>query len=65
MFLKLFDLNPVENGNGLKLNISLTDNVLEPSMAFSVAKEFSSKSFSGKRNIQIHRKICFRIAKCS
>ena len=35
-----FDINPVENGLGLKLNISLTDNALLPEIALEVAKEF-------------------------
>lgn len=35
-----FDINPVESGSGLKLNISLTDNALVPEIALEVAKEF-------------------------
>jgi serine/threonine-protein kinase HipA len=35
-----YDINPVENGGGLKLNISLTDNALDLELARSVAKDF-------------------------
>lgn len=36
-----FDINPVETGHGLKLNISETDNSLDLSLALSVCKNFS------------------------
>ncbi|MHB1921480.1 MAG: type II toxin-antitoxin system HipA family toxin [Chitinophagaceae bacterium] len=38
-----FDINPVENGTGLKLNITLTDNALDLEIALEVAGEFRVK----------------------
>ncbi|MDB5211496.1 MAG: toxin HipA [Sediminibacterium sp.] len=38
-----FDINPVEHGTGLQLNISLTDNALDLNIALSVAREFRVK----------------------
>ena len=35
-----FDINPVENSTGLKLNITLTDNALDLEIALEVAGEF-------------------------
>jgi serine/threonine-protein kinase HipA len=35
-----FDINPVETGNGLKLNISLNDNALDIDLALSVIDYF-------------------------
>jgi len=43
-----FDINPVENGTGLKLNISLTDNALVAEIALDVAKEFRITSERAK-----------------
>ena len=38
-----FDINPVEHGTGLQLNISLTDNALDLDIALAVAREFRVK----------------------
>ncbi|MDP1764381.1 MAG: HipA domain-containing protein [Sediminibacterium sp.] len=38
-----FDINPVENSTGLKLNITLTDNALDLEIALEVAGEFRVK----------------------
>jgi len=38
-----FDINPVEHGSGLQLNISLTDNALDLDIALAVAREFRVK----------------------
>ncbi len=51
-----FDINPIENGLGLKLNISLTDNALVPEIALDVAKEFRVSSERAKEIIKSIRK---------
>lgn len=51
-----FDINPVENGLGLKLNISLTDNALVPEIALEVAKEFRVKPERAKEILRLIQK---------
>ena len=51
-----FDINPIENGHGLKLNISLTDNALLPEIALEVAKEFRVKPERSKEILRLIQK---------
>jgi serine/threonine-protein kinase HipA len=46
-----FDLNPDENGTGLSLNISLTDNALDLNLALEVIEYFRMDRDSGIRII--------------
>ncbi|NLE34019.1 MAG: HipA domain-containing protein [Bacteroidales bacterium] len=47
-----FDLNPDENGTGLSLNISLTDNAMDPDLALEVIEFFRMDRDSGVRIIK-------------
>lgn len=47
-----YDLNPDENGTGLSLNISLTDNALDPELALEVIEFFRMDRDSGVRIVE-------------
>jgi len=47
-----YDLNPDENGTGLSLNISLTDNALDPELALEVIEFFRMDRDSGARIVK-------------
>ena len=47
-----YDLNPDENGTGLSLNISLTDNSLDPELALEVIEFFRMDRDIGHRIIE-------------
>lgn len=47
-----FDINPIEMGTGLKLNITENDNALDPELALEVAKYFRLKQDRSKQIIE-------------
>ena len=51
-----YDINPNENGSGLKLNISETDNALEIDLAIEVAPYFRIKSNKAKQIVESVKK---------
>lgn len=52
-----YDINPNENGSGLKLNISETDNALETDLALEVAPYFRIKNERAKQIIKWVKKV--------
>ena len=51
-----YDINPNENGSGLKLNISETDNALEIDLAIEVAPYFRIKNDKAKQIVESVKK---------
>jgi len=51
-----YDINPNENGTGLKLNISENDNALEIDIALEVAPYFRIKHNKAKQIIEVVKK---------
>ena len=52
-----YDINPNENGSGLKLNISETDNALEIGLAIEVAPYFRIKNDKVKQIVESLKKV--------
>ena len=52
MLSPAYDMNPVASGNGLKLNISETDNTQDLELALAVAEYFRVKSVKAKKIIR-------------
>jgi len=52
-----YGINPNENGSGLKLNISETDNALELDLALEVAPYFRLKNEKAKQIVEPPKKV--------
>ena len=52
-----FDINPIETGTGLKLNITENDNALEIELALEVAKFFRLKQDHAKQMIEETKRV--------
>jgi len=52
-----FDINPDENANGLKLNISENDNSLDYDLVLSVAPYFGLKNKEAKKLIEVTKSV--------